>query len=57
MQRGTAQRMAQQLRAWIVLTNWTDSQLPSHLRLVVSGDVQPSYAAVPTPNGWLIVQL
>jgi beta-lactamase regulating signal transducer with metallopeptidase domain len=44
-------------RAWVVLTNWTDSPLPSRLRLVVSGDAPSSYAAVPLPNGWLIVQL
>jgi hypothetical protein len=46
-----------QPRAFVILTDWTNGQLSSRMRLVVSGDSQHSYAALPTPNGWLIVQL
>jgi Zn-dependent protease with chaperone function len=51
---------------WLVLTDWTDAPalpppassrpVPSRLGLIVSDGVY-SYAAVPVPNGWLIVQL
>jgi beta-lactamase regulating signal transducer with metallopeptidase domain len=45
-----------QRTAVLVLTNWTEVPAAPRLGLVVSDDVY-SYAAVPTPNGWLIVQL
>jgi hypothetical protein len=45
-----------QRAAVLVLTDWTGVPMPPRLGLVVSDDVY-SYAAVPTPNGWLIVQL
>ncbi|MBB6142366.1 beta-lactamase regulating signal transducer with metallopeptidase domain [Silvibacterium bohemicum] len=53
--RALSSRMPQRA-AVLVLTDWTGVPLPPRLGLVVSDDIY-SYAAVPTPNGWLIVQL
>ena len=44
--------------SWVVLTEWHEVTLPmAHPVLTVQHDNQFSYAAVPTPTGWLIVQL
>lgn len=48
---------APQPRALVILTSWSDASQPSRVRVVVSGDNRFAYAALPTPNGWLIVQL
>jgi beta-lactamase regulating signal transducer with metallopeptidase domain len=42
---------------WILLTEWSDGEAPPRLVLAVAESNRPSYAALPTPMGWLIVQL
>jgi hypothetical protein len=44
-------------KAWVVLTDWQDTEPPAHLMITVFHDRQASYAAVPIANGWLIVQI
>jgi hypothetical protein len=44
-------------RAWVVLTDWTEMPEPPQVRLLVSPQTRSTYAAIPTVNGWLIVQL
>ncbi|WP_433971814.1 M56 family metallopeptidase [Tunturiibacter lichenicola] len=48
----------QQLRRWVVLTAW-DGSARARMMLTVSSEpeVSSSYAAVPTPDGWLVIQL
>lgn len=43
--------------AWVVLTEWEDSGPPPRVIIAVSQDHRSSYAAVATPDGWLIVQI
>ncbi|MGA2888487.1 MAG: M56 family metallopeptidase [Terracidiphilus sp.] len=43
--------------AWIVLTEWRDSEPPPHVIIAVSQDQRISYAVVSVANGWLIVQI
>ncbi len=43
--------------AWFLLTEWEDSGPPPQVIITVSQDHRSSYAAVATPNGWLIVQI
>jgi beta-lactamase regulating signal transducer with metallopeptidase domain len=47
-----------QVQGWVVLTTW---QQPTRRGVVFAVDVDsefsPSYAAVPTPGGWLVIQL
>ncbi len=43
---------------WVLLTATLPTYTRAHLVLALEdGDLQPTFAAVPTPNGWLIVQL
>jgi len=51
--RAVAPRVAQ----WVVLTEWRESEMPAHLVFAVEPMERGSYAAVATPNGWLIVQI
>ncbi len=53
------QAEAQTQSTWIVLTEWTDAEaLPARMVFAISQQgLRPSYAAVPVPNGWLIVQI
>lgn len=44
-------------RAWVVLTDWTVMPEPPQVHLLVSPQTRSTYAAIPTWNGWLIVQL
>jgi len=44
-------------QAWIVLTDWSDAQVPPHIVFAVAPGNRGSYAAVPIPEGWLIVQI
>ena len=44
-------------RAWVVLTDWTMMPEPPQVHLLVSPQTRSTYAAIPTWNGWLIVQL
>jgi beta-lactamase regulating signal transducer with metallopeptidase domain len=48
----------QQLQRWVVLTAW-DGSARARMMLTVSSDpeVSSSFAAVPTPDGWLVIQL
>jgi beta-lactamase regulating signal transducer with metallopeptidase domain len=43
--------------AWVVLTEWRESEPPPRVIIAVSQDRSTSYAAVPLANGWLIVQI
>jgi len=59
----TAKRpIVQQRQAWVVLTEWTDTEIQPHVVFAVQQTnstpaVQPRYAAVPFGNGWLLVQI
>jgi beta-lactamase regulating signal transducer with metallopeptidase domain len=68
----TRRHYAQQQQAWLVMTGWTDMDDAPQLVFTVSRDVRGpgtraqdkpvrvnrfSYAAVPIPNGWLIVRI
>jgi beta-lactamase regulating signal transducer with metallopeptidase domain len=44
-------------QGWVVLTDWRDSGMPGRPVIAVNLDTRTAYAAVPTPNGWLIVQI
>jgi beta-lactamase regulating signal transducer with metallopeptidase domain len=48
----------QQLLRWVVLTAW-DGSARARMMLTVSSEpeVSSSFAAVPTPDGWLVIQL
>jgi hypothetical protein len=48
----------QQLQRWVVLTAW-DGSARARMMLTVSSEpeVSSSFAAVPTPDGWLVIQL
>jgi beta-lactamase regulating signal transducer with metallopeptidase domain len=51
-------RRAQESRqAWIVLTEWSDTEAPPHVVFAVDPVNRNSYAAVPIANGWLIFQI
>ena len=47
----------QSRQAWIVLTDWSDAQVPPHIVFAVAPGNRARYAAVPIPEGWLIVQI
>jgi beta-lactamase regulating signal transducer with metallopeptidase domain len=49
---------AQQLQRWVVLTAW-DGSAKARMMLTVSSEpkVSSTFAAVPTPDGWLVIQL
>jgi hypothetical protein len=42
---------------WIVLTEWSDTGAPPRVVFAVLPIPRTSYAAVPTPNGWLFVEI
>lgn len=42
---------------WIVLTEWSVSEAPPRVVYTVARSNRPSYAALATPIGWLIVQI
>lgn len=42
---------------WIVLTEWSESQAPARVVFAVEEIKVPSYTALATPMGWLIVQI
>jgi beta-lactamase regulating signal transducer with metallopeptidase domain len=42
---------------WVVMTEWTQVNLPPHAVVTVKLDRQGVYAAVPIAGGWLIVQI
>ena len=44
-------------QTWVVLTEWSDTGIPPHLVFAVARSNRVRYAAVPIPNGWLIVQI
>jgi beta-lactamase regulating signal transducer with metallopeptidase domain len=59
-------------QAWIVMTEWSDMDMPPQLVFTVAqpsgtshkqtsvnrnGENRPRYAAIPLPNGWLIVEI
>jgi Zn-dependent protease with chaperone function len=48
----------QQLQRWVVLTAW-DGSARARMMLTMSSEpeVSSSFAAVPTPDGWLVIQL
>jgi hypothetical protein len=48
---------AQNQQAWIVLTDWNDAEVPPHIVFAVAPGNRARYAAVPIPEGWLIVQI
>jgi hypothetical protein len=45
-------------QGWVVLTTWEEQERP-RIIFTVNGDrvITPSYAAVPTPGGWIVIQL
>jgi len=52
----------QRQQAWVVLTEWTDTEIQPHVVFAVQQTtstpaVRPTYAAVPFGNGWLLVQI
>ena len=53
-----AKRSSGQPQQWVVLTSWSDG---SGARMVLTvareQNSQPTYAAVPTPGGWLVIPL
>jgi beta-lactamase regulating signal transducer with metallopeptidase domain len=44
-------------QAWVVLSDWTYTDMPSPAIVAVKLDLQGSYAAFRTENGWLIVKI
>jgi beta-lactamase regulating signal transducer with metallopeptidase domain len=48
----------QLMQRWVVLTTW-DGSARARMMLTVSSDpeISSSFAAVPTPDGWLVIQL
>ncbi len=45
-------------QGWVVLTTWEEQERPRVVFAVTEGRViTPSYAAVPTAGGWLVIQL
>ena len=64
LQSATRQSPVPTTQAWIVMTKWSEAETDDAPRLVFtvrrivrSPANQPSYAAFPIPNGWLIVQI
>jgi hypothetical protein len=55
--RSVHQPYAQGPEQWIVLTEWSVSEAPTHVMYAVEQSNRPSYAALATPMGWLIVQI
>lgn len=53
-----AKRNSEQPQQWVVLTSWSDGS-GARMVLTVAREQtsQPTYAAVPTPGGWLVIPL
>ncbi|MGA9672167.1 MAG: M56 family metallopeptidase [Terracidiphilus sp.] len=47
----------QRRQAWVVLTEWSDTEPPPHIVFAVDPVNRNSYAAVPIANGWVIFQI
>jgi len=56
-QRAVREQTPQAPRAWVVLTNWQETQFPPRVVFAVDQRTRMSYAAVQTEDGWLIVQI
>jgi hypothetical protein len=50
-------RFIQNQQTFVVLTEWTNSDMPPHIVFAVTPNNRIAYAAVPLANGWLIVQI
>ena len=50
-------RFIQDQQTFVVLTEWTNSDMPPHIVFAVTPNNRIAYAAVPLANGWLIVQI
>lgn len=48
---------AESQQQWFVLTEWTEAEPPPRFVIAVDQYQRPSYAAIATANGWLIVQI
>jgi hypothetical protein len=48
---------AESREAWVVLTEWNDTEPPPHVVFAVDPVNRNSYAAVPIANGWVIFQI
>lgn len=57
VKRTDGQAGPQNRQAWIVLTDWSDAQVPPRLVFAVAPGGRAAYAALPIPEGWLIVQI
>lgn len=44
-------------RAWMVMTQWTETGAEQHLVWTVSEDSAASFAAIRTANGWVFIQI
>lgn len=55
--RSVKRRAPERRQAWIVLTEWNDSEPPPRVVFAVDPVNRNSYAAVPIANGWLILQI
>ncbi len=50
-------RAVENREAWVVLTEWNDTEPPPHVVFAVDPVNRNSYAAVPIANGWVIFQI
>jgi beta-lactamase regulating signal transducer with metallopeptidase domain len=55
--RSVKRRAAESREAWVVLTEWNDTEPPPHVVFAVDPVNRNSYAAVPIANGWVIFQI
>jgi beta-lactamase regulating signal transducer with metallopeptidase domain len=55
--RNAAQKREIDSQGWMVLTEWSGSAAPPRAVFALKLSPRGSYAAVPTMNGWLIVQI
>ena len=55
--RSTVQKHNADSQGWLVLTEWNGSAAPPRAVLALKLSPRGSYAAVPTMDGWLIVQI
>jgi beta-lactamase regulating signal transducer with metallopeptidase domain len=56
--RPTAQpNYTQNQQTFVVLTEWTETEAPPRVVFAVDQMNRIRYAAVPTPNGWLVIQI
>jgi beta-lactamase regulating signal transducer with metallopeptidase domain len=55
--RSVKRRAVETRQAWVVLTEWNDTEPPPHVVFAVDPVNRNSYAAVPIANGWVIFQI